>query len=186
MRRILSVFCVVLLLCGCGKKDALPDKVLSLRQRVLGSNGCSFDAEIIADYGDRTYTFSMHCTADKDGSVQFRVTAPESIAGISGVMSEKGGGLTFDEQILAFEMLANGQITPVSAPWHMLEALRGGYLQGYGKTENGLLVQINDSYMGENLLSEIRLSDDGIPVLCQLYWSGRRFMTLSVSNFSFL
>ncbi len=185
MRRILSLLCVVFLLGGCGKKDTLPDKIMSFRQRLL-NGGCVFDTEITADYGDRTYTFAMNCKMEKDGSVVFTVTAPESIAGITGVMSEMSGGLTFDDQVLAFEMLADGQITPVSAPWHMLEALRGGFLHGYCETDEGMLVQINDSYKGENLLSEIHMDREGNLLSCELYWSERRFMTLSVSNFAFL
>lgn len=159
---------------------------MSLRQRLLTGNGCSFDMTVLADYGDKSYSFSMHCTMEKEGNVRFAVTAPESISGISGILGEVAGGLTFDDQVLAFEMLAGGQITPVSAPWHMLEALKGGYLQGCCENEEGLLVQINDSYRGENIMAEIQLSSDGAPVSCQLFWSGRRFMTLSVRNFSFL
>ena len=118
--------------------------------------------------------------------MRFRVTEPESIAGISGVLGDISGGITFDDQVLAFEMMADGQITPVSAPWHLIEALRGGYLHGYCETKEGMQVQINDSYMGENIMSEILLDSQGIPLQCQLFWSGRRFMTLTVSNFSFL
>ena len=159
---------------------------MTLRQRLLTGEGCAFDVNIIADYGNRSYSFSMRCRMEKDGNVRFEVTAPESISGITGILGEVAGGLTFDDQVLAFEMLAGGQITPVSAPWHMLEALRGGYIHGYCKNEEGILVQINDSYRGENIVSEIQLDGDGNPMLCQLFWSGRRFMTLSVSNFSFL
>ena len=158
---------------------------MTLRQRLLTGEGCTFDVNIIADYGDRNYSFSMHCRMEKDGNIRFEVTAPESISGITGILGEVAGGLTFDDQVLAFEMLAGGLITPVSAPWHMMEALKGGYLQGVCENEEGVLVQINDSYRGENIMSEIQL-DDGKPVLCQLFWSERRFMTLSVSNFSFL
>ena len=159
---------------------------MSLRQQLLSGEGCSFDMTILADYGDKSYTFSMACRMEKDGNVRFTVTEPESISGITGILGEVAGGLTFDDKVLAFEMLAGGMITPVSAPWHMLEALRGGYIQGCCENDTGLLVQLNDSYRGENIMAEIQLDSNTYPVSCQLFWSGRRFMTLSVSNFSFL
>ena len=186
MRRFFALICIVVFLCGCGSTESLEDNVLSLRRQLLTGEGCSFDLGILTDYGDKCYEFSMHCRMEKDGNVRFTVTSPERISGISGVLGEVAGGLTFDDQVLAFEMMAGGMITPVSAPWHMLEALKGGYLHGYCENEDGLLVQIDDSYRGENIMSEIQLDEAGKPVSCQLFWSGRRFMTLFVSNFTFL
>lgn len=180
------MICILLFLTGCGGNDGLADEAMDLRNKLLSGNGCSFDAVVTADYGDRLYTFGMHCRMDKNGTVTFSVTEPETIEGITGTLSEASGKLTFDDKILAFEMLADGQITPVSAPWHMLRALRSGYLRGCGKAGDGLLLMIDDSYMGDNLQANIYLNADTLPDACELYWKERRFMTIAVTNFEIL
>ena len=60
------------------------ERGLTLRTALLGSSLCSFDVDIIADYGDKLHVFSMNCQADSTGTVRFTVTAPESISGITG------------------------------------------------------------------------------------------------------
>ncbi len=164
----------------------MTDKAMTLRDKLLKCDSCIFDAQIVADYGDRYYTFGMNCHMEKDGSVSFCVTEPETIAGIRGILSENSGKLTFDDKILAFEMLADGQITPVSAPWHMTQALRSGYLHGCGALDDGMLLQINDSYMDGNLQANIYMDADAVPEVCELYWKERRILTITVSNFEIL
>ena len=124
MKRIVTAVCLVLFLTGCAGVDDSLDRAMALRAKLLASQGVRFDAEITADYGDSTYTFSMTCSSDNQGNVSFAVVQPESIAGISGTVSAEGGKLTFDDKILAFDILADGLISPVSGPWVMMETLR--------------------------------------------------------------
>ena len=104
---------------------------MDFRAKLL-AQAVSFDAEITADYGDKTYTFAMHCESDTKGDMTFTVTAPESIAGISGTISASGGKLTFSDTALAFDLMADDQLSPVSAPWILMKTLRSGYLTSCG------------------------------------------------------
>ena len=63
---------------------------LDLRSELLKASECRFSCEITADYSDKVYTFSMDCQCDPQGNLTFAVTAPETIAGITGTF-------TFDE-----------------------------------------------------------------------------------------
>lgn len=186
MRRFLCFLLVVLMFTGCDKKNDSFENAMLLRDKLLKCSSCTFDAKITADYEDRIYTFDMNCRMDQNGSVAFSVSAPETIKGITGTLSESGGGLTFDDQILAFQMLAEGMITPVGAPYHMVEALRSGYMQASCEYEDGIFLQINDSYMDDQLKADIWLKDGTTPEVCELYWEGRRFLTVQVSNFEIL
>lgn len=158
---------------------------MALRSKLLSSDGYSFDAEITADYGDRLYSFSMNCRVDDEASVAFSVTAPQTIAGITGNITEKGGRLTFDDTALAFELLADGQFSPVSAPWLLVHTLRSGYLTSCAETEGGWILSIDDRYEDDALNLTVYLGADDLPSAAEVSWKGRRILSLTVKNFTF-
>lgn len=173
---------LILLLCGCsGKNDEL-DRAMALRAQLLGHD-CSFDADITADYGDSLYTFSVYCEGDNLGDLGFEIQAPETIAGITGQVSAKGGKLTFDDAALTFPLLADGQVTPVSAPWLVLKTLQGGYITSAGMEEDQLRLTINDSYEENALQLDIWLDGEDMPSRAEILYDGRRILTVSISNF---
>lgn len=185
MKRLLAVLLIAVVLSGCGSNSNL-DRAMALRQRLLDSSGCSFDTVITADYGQTVYTFEMHCQADSTGNLSFTVTSPETISGITGTVSEDGGNLTFDDQVLAFEMLADGQITPVSAPWLLLRSLRGGYLKYCSTEEDRMRITIDDSYADDALQLDIWVDGSDVPQEAEILWQGRRIVTLTVNNFLYV
>ena len=129
--KILAVVLAVLLLCGCGGREAELDRAMDLRAKLVAAS-VSFDAEITADYGDQIHTFSVYCEGDSRGNLGFRITAPDTIADITGRIEAGEGKLTFKDMVLAFPLLADEQLSPVSAPWVFYQTLRGGYLTAAG------------------------------------------------------
>lgn len=186
MKRLLIVFLSVLLLSGCRSKGNDIEPGLLLREKILNAKGCSFDTTIVADYGDKSYTFNMHCDSDISGNIVFSVTKPESISDITGTVSAEGGALTFDDQVLAFEMLADGQITPVSAPWLFMQALRSGYIRLCETKDDTTHIVIDDSYAENAMQVDVYLSKDHLPVRADILWEGKRIVALTVENFKLL
>ena len=183
MKRITAVILVILLLTGCtGKRDEL-DRAMKLRATLLGCLGCSFDVAITADYGDEVHQFAMSCVSGGRGDLSFTVTEPESIAGITGTISSGEGKLTFDDVALQFPLLADEQVTPVSGPWILMKTLLGGYLTAASEEEDLLHLTINDSYEEDALQIEIWLSSEDLPVNAEIFYDGRRIVTMTVENF---
>lgn len=172
------------MLTGCSGKRESIDRAMGLRARLLGCLGCSFDVDITADYGDELYTFSMSCTGDNGGNVNFTVTQPQSIQGITGKISAQGGELTFDDTALAFELLADGQVTPVSGPWLLMKTLLGGYLTDCVQEQELLRLDIDDSYEDDALHLDIWLDPQDLPVRAEINYDGRRIVTMEVKNFT--
>ncbi len=185
MKRIAAAVCLLVLLCGCSGKNEDLDRAMSVRARLL-NRGFEFETDITADYGDKTYTFSARCTADTGGNVTFTVTKPETVAGITGSISANGGKLTFDGKALAFPLLADNQLTPVSAPYVLVKTLRSGYLTSCGKEGELLRLAIDDSYADDALHLDIWLDGQDAPVRGEILWQGRRILSMDVRNFSFL
>lgn len=188
MRRILIWMLVVVLIgcSGCKGADTELEQALKLRQSILNGTGVSFDVCVTADYGEKVYSFSMKCTADEEGNTSFTVVEPDTIAGISGLVSETGGKLTFDDKVLMFELLADGQITPVSAPWLLIHTLRSGYIRGCGTDAQGVYIQFDDSYENDALRIDLWTGSDGMPVFGEIFWQSRRIVSMKIENFTIL
>lgn len=185
MKRIVGILCLLVLLTGCTGKEAELDRAMSLRAKLL-AQAVTFDADITADYGDKTFTFSMNCQTDTQGNLTFTATAPNSIAGITGTVSSAGGKLTFDEQALSFDLMADDQLSPVSGPWILMQTLRGGYLTSCAEEGEQLRVAIDDSYAEDALHLDIWLDEKDIPVRGEILWAGRRLLSIEIKNFAFL
>lgn len=183
MKRAAAAMLAAVLLAGCSGVPKEMERGLALRTKLLSAGECSFDGEITADYGDKLYTFSLSCVGDSKGAVRFLVTQPEAISGITGVLDSDDGALTFGDTVLAFPMLAGGQLSPVSTPWLFLKTLRGGYITSAGMEGEYLRLSIDDSYAEDALHLDIWLDGDDVPVRTEVRFRERKILSMNVSNF---
>ena len=174
-----------LFLVGCGDNSALDDAI-GFRERLLTADGCVFIANITADYGNALYTFSVECRFAHAGDMAFSVLKPESISGIKGSITRDNGTLTFDDRVLLFHLLADDQITPICAPWVIMQAVRGGYIQSCGTEAGNTRVIIDDSYSNEVLLADVLFTDSMVPVSADIMWKNRRILAVTIESFSFM
>lgn len=179
---------MVLLLCltGCAGENKELQRGLSLRTALLKGAGCSFTAQVTADYGDKVYAFSMDCTGDSGGNLTFTVTQPDTLSGIEGTVCDDGGRLTFAETALHFDLMADGLLSPVSAPWLLLKTLRSGCITSAGMDGPLLRLSIDDSYADDALHLDIWCDEENVPVKAEICWENRTLLTLAVINFRIL
>ena len=180
MKKLLPLLAVLALLAGCSAEPVEMNRALALRTKLLQASTCTFNAEITADCGEDLYTFGMHCMADEKGEITFQVTKPDSISGITGTLSQQGGALTFDSTALQFELLADGRLSPVSAPWVLMQALRGGYITSAGTEDDQIRLSVNDSFDYDALNLDIWLDGENLPKRAEICCDGKRILTLSV------
>ena len=161
--------------------------MMTFRASLLSGMGCQFQAIVTADYQQELYQFTLDCQCDEQGTLRFSVVEPESISGIEGVISGEGGKLTFEnEKALVFETLADGQVTPVTAPWLLVKTLRGGYVTSCALEEDLMRVSIDDSYRDDALRLDIWFTDDNLPKHAEILWADRRILSLEVTRFEIL
>lgn len=172
----------VVLLTGCTGARSEVERGMALRTKLLTAQ-CSFSADVKADYGDKLYTFSMDCQGNEKGELAFTVTQPETISGITGIITRENGRLTFDDKALAIPLLADDQLTPVSAPWIFLKTLRSGYLTSAGMDGERLRLSIDDSYREDALHLDIWLDGEDIPERCEIRYHERKILSLDVKDF---
>ena len=172
------------MLTGCAAQNEPIDRVLAVREEIMRSSEVSFDARITADDMGGLYVFDVHCLVDSQGDLSFEVISPETIAGVTGTISSDRGFLTFDEEVLAFELLAEGRISPVCAPWIFMKTLRGGYIKACSEAEGEILAVIDDSYHDNALQLEITFDENTTPVFAEIFWEQYRYISIEISNFS--
>lgn len=185
MLRVLAVICgIVFLFSGCGDYNHISEEGMALREKL--SEGCSFTAHIVADFAETTYSFTMNCTVDKSGELKFEVISPESIAGICGSVSSSGGKLTFDDAVLVFPLLADGELSPVCAPWLCVRTLLSGYMRSSADEGERTRLTIDDSFSGENLQADIWVSKNGFPEYAEFLWNNHKILSVRFENFKFV
>ena len=183
MKRVICLVLSVLLISGCGSSSGNVGSGMTLRERLLQSASCSFDAVISADFGDAVYTFRMFCQSYTNGEFQFEVKEPERISGIKGKLSPSGGEISYEGIVLAFPPLADGALSPVSGPWLLIRGLRNGFLKNEGSIAEGFSLTIEDSFQDDPLQLCVVLDRQGLPVACELYYKGRRTLSMLIENF---
>ena len=167
------------------REDDGSSRGLLLREK-LSKSGCQFEAAVTSDFGDATYVFSLRCSFTVDGKMQFAVVSPVEIADISGTISGEKGELVFDDTILAFPTLADGDLSPVSAPWHVIRALKSGYLSSVVTDNNRLSMTIDDTFSSEPLRVVIRLDASDLPEYAEIFWNGRMILCTHISGFTYV
>lgn len=188
MKKCISLILVLILLFlfGCRNESDVVGEMMSLRNKILSCASFSFVADVTVDYGESLYSFCANCCVDAENNMELTIVEPSSISGIKAKISAESGKLIFDDKTLLFATVAGGQITPVGAPWLLIEAIRGGYISMCSSQEAGGYAQINDSYKGANFFVDLRLDNQSIPVSGEIIWEGKRIVSMRISDFVFV
>ena len=175
----------MIVLSGCSGENRDMERCMALREKMLVT-GCSFRGTVTADFGDSVYSFTLDCSGDSEGNLSFSVLSPEEISGIGGTIRAGKGKLEYLDTVLAFPLLADGELSPVSAPWILLTALRSGYLASCGKEGDMLRLTVHDSYAEDALCLDVWLDGNNVPKRAEFLWQGRRVLSMELEDFRFV
>ena len=181
MKRILPLFIVFLL--GCSGPEPAMEAALDLRSRCLASPAVRFRAEIRADYITGFEEFTLDCETSPDGAVAFRVASPEEIADICGTVRQDEGTVEFDGAVLAYPLMAQGRLSPLSGPWVVMKAIRSGCIIAAGQEGELTRITIDDSYADNALTVDVWL-EEGQVIQAEVAWEGLRCLVMTFDDFS--
>ena len=181
MKRLLPILLIFLM--GCSGPDPAMEAAMDLRSRCLSEITVTFSAEVRADYITRIEEFELECASEPDGTLSFRVLEPEDIADIQGTVRGSEGTVEFNETVLAFPLMADGRLSPLSGPWVVMKAIRSGCILAAGREGELIHVTIDDSYE-ENALTVDLWLEDGRPEEAEIAWEGRRVLSMTFDDFS--
>ena len=178
-----------LLLTGCtGGGSSTKGKLEAAQSVYRTMSGCTAQAEITADYGQRVYGYTVDLTV-KGGSGVMTVKEPENLAGTVLTWSDGETQLAFDGTELDTGTLSDSGLSPADAMPTILTACQGGEIvdccmeeQEGGQVLHGTLDldgdqggQIQCWFQPDSYgLLRAELSQDGVTVV-----------TMQFSDFSF-
>lgn len=185
MQKIFIIVLVCSFLFGCSDNEGA-DRAVETRNRFSQNKGISFCCTITADYVDSVRSFQLECEVDAGGNVTFQVVAPESISGITGCINGKNGNFLFDNYMLSYPLLADGLLSPVSMPWLIIQALRSGYIRSTSIDDDTIRITIDDTFSGQTLQVDSWIKEDLTIDYCEVFWEGRRLLSMTVDSFVWL
>lgn len=157
---------------------------LDFRQKLLSSGGCTFTADVTADYGDYSYAFTLLC-GYRDGVGEMTVLQPEEISGIRARCSGDAATVSFDGAVVEYGDLADGRIAPLSVPWLFGSAWERDEILFASPDDDTVRATIQKGYDDEKILADTWFSD-GRPTAGEISCAdGRRVLTVQFRDFAF-
>lgn len=176
---------LLLLLGGCAAPSAPMELATDFRAQLCNAGGCSFQAEITAEYETYHTTFTLQCGYDtQTQQLTFSLLAPASIQDISGCVSADRKTVNFDNVSLQMPLLAAQQLAPVALPQVLAQSWASAYIAAAGSEQDYYVILYQNGYEAEALQVETWFSD-GKPVYAAVWYEDVSQAGVKISNFSF-
>jgi hypothetical protein len=168
---------------GCGKEGGVSGAI-EFRAQLVRAGGCSFTAEVTADFGDEVYAFTLQCESDADGTTDITIIQPETLAGITATVTDSGGQITYDGMAVDFGLLASGDVIPAAAPAIVVSCWGQEYIESAGPEEGLERVTYTKGFDDKQLTADTWF-ENGVPICAELCYNGQRILKLTITDFQF-
>ena len=124
------VFACLLTACGGGGSGerAAEELLQQIRGHYLKIVACGGHGELIADYGQRVYSYGIDFTWNKEGETALILTAPENVAGTIAHIAAGETALEFEGVMLETGPLDPVGLTPIDAIPALLKYTMEGFV----------------------------------------------------------
>lgn len=173
---------VCLLLSGCGGEKNVLSPAIEFRAALVQADGCEFQAEITADFGESVEKFSLFCEAASDGATELTVTEPKTLAGITATVDAQTGTVTYDGMAMEFGLLANGNVIPAAMPSIVVRCWTSEYIASAGSEEELYRVTYQKDY-AEKMLTVNTWYKNGIPISADVCYNETRILNMTITDF---
>lgn len=116
----------ILALTACSQETAA-DAATALQGSWSALPGVTLTADLVADYGDRVYPFTLNCTENR-GAATLTIAAPDSVAGVTARVTADGATLTYDGAEVYTGGLTENGLSPMEAMPLMFRLWRDGLI----------------------------------------------------------
>lgn len=143
MRRQLCalMMSLLLLLTSCAGKDenSADEMTLNIRTEYMAMNAFCATVDVVADYGQRVYEYTLGVTWEKEGETVLTVIEPEIISGITARVKNGSSFLDYDGISLETGMLSTDGFSPMEAIPAIINYITSGYIaqSGFEETQEG-------------------------------------------------
>jgi outer membrane lipoprotein-sorting protein len=183
-----AVLAVICLLAGCNGTEASAE---SVGEHFRTMDGFEAHIKMISDLGQSVMEYEADYTYFKEENDVFTITAPESLADISGTIAGEDAVqfcLQYDGMQLDDAMPQQQGLTPADGLYCLLADLRRGEpVQQWTERMDGqelLVLRYENENAAEKTEKQIWLTADGYrPVYAELYAAGKCVLTIQVTAY---
>ena len=186
MRRFAAIqilLCICVLFTACGTESQTLAPAIEFRAALVQAGGCTFRAEVRADFGETVAFFCMDCDAEADGILRLTLTAPETLAGITATVTDAGGKVTYDGMALDFGLMAGGNVIPAAAPALAVDCWIREYIASAGQEEERYRVTYEKDFDEKKLVVDTWY-ENGVPICAEVCYNDQRILKLLISDFT--
>ena len=175
---------LTVLLTGCRRGQ---DDVERLRSFYLQQPTLSARAEILADYGERAYTYTVSLTGGENTG-RLTVETPESIAGTGTAWEDGVTSLDYDGIQLETGPITPEGLSPAEGIPSLLGTLRAGAVTGWGRERWGEAGECLRLTLAHPASEQARWevwgnADTGTLYHAELYWQDSRVLSFTFSDY---
>lgn len=186
MRRLIAMFLtsILLFLGACDREEEHLSPAIDFRAKLVQAGGCSFEAEITADFGDAVQSFRLACETDAQGNVAFTITEPPTLEGITATVSEGGKKLNYEGLIVEMGTLAEHSLAPAAAPGMILASWLSGYISWAGEREDVYQVTFRQELNSVSFQIDTFLKNN-LPISAEVCYNNYRVLEMKIEEFQF-
>lgn len=133
-----KIFCtqmilLLLVLCACSSKTSSEDELaLQMRNQYLNMNSCEGTVEMVSDYGQRVYEYTVSFSWKKDGDMVMTLQKPDELAGVTARIAQGKTQLEFEGARLETGPLSPEGMSPIDSLPAILDYMMKGYIAECG------------------------------------------------------
>ena len=162
-----------------------------VRGSYLEMLSCMGKGEIVADYGQRVYHFSIDFSWEKDGETVLCLTAPENVAGATARIKNGETALEFDGVMIETGPLNEDGLTPIDVIPALLHSIQEGYISECVQEEQGedhtlhMICRDPDKTPGNGIETQMWFDPESFSLLCgEISVDGVTIIRCQFSEFS--
>ncbi|MBR5381888.1 MAG: hypothetical protein IK136_04635 [Oscillospiraceae bacterium] len=126
MLLVLTITAAAILLSSCAVGGNTESAAQAVRRTFSEAESVRMNMTLTADYGEKVYEFKVRWTGTEENG-RLEVLSPESVAGLTAVLDERGGRLIYDGAAFETGGLFGDGLSPAEAAPLMLGAWKSGY-----------------------------------------------------------
>lgn len=183
MRKLFALLSLCLLLTGCSGENQTMQQALDFRASLLEAGGCTFQADLTANYDDQVFRFKLACNYDTQNGATMTILEPQTLSGISASISGDGARLEYDGVSLALGKLAGGRVAPMALPQLLGKSWCEAYVYAAGQEGEACRLTYKLGYEADELTIDTWLTAAGQPTRCELAYQGEMLLSADLSDF---
>jgi len=128
MGALMMIPVLFLTACGGGGAGRAEELAGQVRTAYIGLETCQGRLELTADYGERTFSYGVDLTWEREGETVLTITSPEEVAGTTARIARRETALEFDGVLVETGPLDESGLSPIDVVPALLSYAREGFI----------------------------------------------------------